>query len=373
MSNLTLSLLLDQLGGGVGGARFTSEYVRALINSHAIMQRINEVFLVCTQSESTAELGPIPQNAKIVRRRIPSRIRGTGYETLIQYLLPQVDVAHGLFYYVFPGQGRRSVITVHDLSVFHPEFHLAEKRGRQVALLENQLAKCDRVVVDTESIRQEFLERWPAYADRCALIHMGVALPPTTLAVQASRVSPEDDKPYILAVGTIEPRKNYDRLLDAYQLLRSELGSEAPLLVVIGRKGWMAEKPAQRLAALDGQGYIRWLSSVNDAELLRYYRHAAVFTYVSLYEGWGLPPFEAALAGIPLVLSEVSSVGELWAGYAHCVDPLNVEAIAAGWRWALSLSSAERKGVVEQQRRAVEKFPWSRCVSAYLDLYEAMG
>lgn len=364
--------MADQLGGGAGGGRFSSDFLRALLNEETSLQRLQQVILLRTQAESTSVLGKLPANVELVSRRFPSRLRGSRPDALFAKTVPKTDVGHGLFYYVFPGQGRASLITLHDLSMFHPGFHPAGKRRRHISLLKNVLARCDRIVVDTDTIKGEFQNRWPQYADRCVRISPGVSLPTMQGTTVVERTI-SDEGPYILAVGTIEPRKNYDRLLDAYELLVSRMRSERPQLVVIGREGWSSEATSARLAKLAAQQRIRWLRSVDDDELSWYYRHAAVFTYLSVYEGWGYPPFEAALAGVPLVLTSASSVGELWAGSACCVDPLDIEAIVAAWQWALELSRTERSKVSQQQSQVVDQFPWSRCISTYIDLYEQLA
>ena len=95
--------------------------------------------------------------------------------------------------------------------------------------------------------------------------------------------------PYILAVGTIEPRKNYSRLLDAYEQLRSELGDDSPQLMVVGKAGWMSEAVCSRLTFLGWSWLASVVSTASDAELAQLYRDATMFTYISLYEGLWVP------------------------------------------------------------------------------------
>ncbi len=371
MGDITLSLLVDQLGGGAGGGRFTSDFTRALLNDAGTMQHFKQVLLLRTQSEPMAKLGRLPPNATVVTRRFPSRLRGSSIDSLIRHVLRRVDVAHGLFYYVFPQQARRSMITLHDLSMYDAAYHPPAKRSHQIALLERQLARCDRIVVDTDTIRSEFQERWPQHADRCITIHPGVSLPGLEVT---SRVATDGaSRPYILTVGTIEPRKNYDRLLDSFEYLQSQWGDGAPDLVIVGRKGWMCDSTAWRLRALEQAGKLHWLQQASDDQLSLYYEGAGLFTYLSLYEGFGYPPFEAACAGCPMVLSNRSSVGEIWQDHACCVDPTNVPEIVNAWQWALSLEKDGRATVVEKQRKRAAEFSWRQCVQSYLELYEQLA
>ena len=118
---------------------------------------------------------------------------------------------------------------------------------------------------------------------------------------------------------------------------------------------------------------MRWLNNASDDQLAEYYRQASVFTYLSVYEGFGYPPFEAAFAHIPMVLSNMSAVGEIWKGHARCVDPTDVREILAGWRWAYGLGPAERQNVADRQIAHARCFSWERCVTAYLDVYERLS
>ena len=108
-----------------------------------------------------------------------------------------------------------------------------------------------------------------------------------------------------------------------------------------------------------------------DEQLADAYSNEGVFSYISLHVRFGYPPFEAAFARCPMVLSSASSVGEIWSGYAKCVDPLNVEEIIAGWKWALALSPRELEAVVACQERRVREFTWRRAVQEYTSFWKS--
>ena len=96
------------------------------------------------------------------------------------------------------------------------------------------------------------------------------------------------------------------------------------------------------------------------------------FTFLSLSEGFGYPPFEAAFARCPMVLSNASSVGEIWSGHAKCVDPHDVEGIVAAWKWALELTPAQREAVVATQERRAREFTWSRAIHEYIAFWNRL-
>ena len=181
------------------------------------------------------------------------------------------------------------------------------------------------------------------------------------------------ERPLILLVGTVEPRKNYDRVLDAFEYLLREESGERPDMAIVGRPGWMSDSVISRMVALERSGRFRWVRDADDAAVASLYRRATVFSYLSLYEGFGYPPFEAALAGVPMVLSNASAVGEIWGGHACCVDPVDVGGIVKAWKWALALEGAGRQEVVARQLRRAREFSWSRCVREYVRLYRELA
>jgi glycosyltransferase involved in cell wall biosynthesis len=285
-------------------------------------------------------------------------------------LFPAADVAHGTFFYVFPHQGRRDAITLHDASFLDESFHPSEHIREMTRSIGSQIARCAAIACDSRAILSEVRERWPGAARKCRTIYPGAGW-----LAEPSRPR-RDGAPgpaYILAVGTIEPRKNYALLLDAYEVLRSDLGARTPGLVIVGRPGWMQEDVCGRIEALAERGAVRWVKDAADPELAGWYENASVFSYLSLYEGFGYPPFEAALAGVPMVVSAASSIGEIWSGHACCVRPTDVRGIADAWKWAIGLGPAERRAVVERQRARAGEFSWKRCVTEYLGLYRELA
>jgi glycosyltransferase involved in cell wall biosynthesis len=364
---MKISILADQLGSPVGGGRFIHGFLTALFSDQNILDRLDHVCIVATQNESVAGLGPLPSRVSVVRRRFPGRWRQTVLARLFGYTLPDVDVAYGPFYYAFPCRAQVRVITVHDLSCFDERFHPAESARKTSALLTKMAHQCEGVVCDSDATLADFQSRWPQLAHKAVRIYLGVS------DIGALRANPQPVREHsILAVGTIEPRKNYPTLLDAYDHLVHEQGGAAPMLMVVGNMGWMSERVGQRLLALQAAGRCQWLRQATDEQLADAYATAGVFTYLSWSEGFGYPPFEAAYAGCPMVLSSASSVGEIWSGHARCVAPQDVEGIAAAWKWALALKEAEREAVVAAQAARAREFTWSRAVNEYMAFWDKL-
>ena len=372
LDRIRLNLLVDQFGAGGGGGTFTTGFVCELLRDPESMQHIERLSLVASQGEVLSAIGQLPHSVRLVRRRFPSRLRGTVLERMVRPFLPRAQVAHGMFYYAFPGQGRQTVITLHDLSFFRSEFHPAAYRKCQVNTLITTLRRCQAVALISDSMLAEFWKNWPDFAGRVVRIYQGVAAPdmPAPLEWQADF---KGGKPLILLVGTVEPRKNYARALDAFEYLLREEGVGAPDMAIVGRSGWMSDTVISRMLALEGSGRFRWVRDADNAALAGLYRRATVFSYLSLYEGFGYPPLEAALAGVPMVLSNASAVGEIWGEHACCVDPGDVGGIVKGWKWALGLEGAGRREVIARQLRRAREFTWTRCVREYVGLYRELA
>jgi glycosyltransferase involved in cell wall biosynthesis len=163
--------------------------------------------------------------------------------------------------------------------------------------------------------------------------------------------------PYILAVGTIQPRKNYSRLVAALGDLRE--GGLDVALVIAGGKGWLDTPIYESVRAAGLEAYVKFLGYVNDADLPALYSHAAAFAMPSLYEGFGLPILEAMACGTPVVTSRVSSLPEAAGEAALLVDPTDTGALADALRRVLSDSDLRHR-LIERGLRHVAPFVWER-------------
>lgn len=197
---------------------------------------------------------------------------------------------------------------------------------------------------------------------------------PAELSELRERLALPRDRPIVLYVGGIDPRKNYATLLRAFALLRLEArenGRVLPLLVLGGRITQDREYP--RLTALmkelDLEGDTRLLGYVADTDLPKLYRLAAVFLFPSLYEGFGLPPLEAMAAGLPVVSSGTSAMPEVLGDAAQVVDPTDASAMARAVSDVLSHPELAADLRHRGQRRAA-LFSWSRTGELTLQAYE---
>ncbi len=271
----------------------------------------------------------------------------------------------------------RSVVTVHDVG--YRRFPRAHPL-RQRLLLEFGTALSARyasaVVVDSEATRADVQRYYRTPASRIAVAYPGL-LPPVAVSeddVNTVRAKYRwfDGHPYALFVGTMQPRKNLRRLIQAWQQLLVSLRNQPagnldrlPMLVIAGAPGWGGEDLPALVTRLGLGDSVRFAGYVSDAEKAVLLQGARAFAFPSLYEGFGFPVLEAQSAGVPVVCSNVSSLPEVAGAGALQVDPLDVPALAAALRECL-FDVSIRESLIRAGRANVARFSWERCAGAVL-------
>ena len=241
------------------------------------------------------------------------------------------------------------VVTIHDAAVLrHPDAFNRWTRTYSARSLPKVVRAADGIVTGSDFTRDELVQLLDVPADKIRVIPYGVG-PPFTAD------GPAADGAYILAVSTLEPRKNLARLVEAFR--RS--GLDGLELRVVGAEGWGG-------VSVDGERVHR-LTGVDDDELARLYRGAAAVAYVSLYEGFGLPVLEAMACARPVVAPAGRPFSEFAHGVAFEVDPRDPDSIAEGLRRAVA-AGHQAVGA----RRAAD-YSWERAVRAHVDLYRELA
>jgi alpha-1,3-rhamnosyl/mannosyltransferase len=266
----------------------------------------------------------------------------------------------------------KKVATFHDLSVIkYPEFH-PETR---VSYLQPEIIKAaesaDHIITDSEAVRQEVIEYF-------AKSPQDVTAVPLASSFSDTRPDPKllqdflnshdlKKQQFFLFVSSIEPRKNIDRMLDAYELLSPSLKKQYPL-VLVGSSGWKSEKVLQRIRKLSYAGVVHYLGYTTDVELKYLYHSAGALIFLSLYEGFGLPIIEAQVMGLPVVTSNLSCMPEVAGDAAMLVDPYDVDAISAALERVM-LDEALRQRLKLAGFENSGRFSWDITAAKTLDVY----
>jgi alpha-1,3-rhamnosyl/mannosyltransferase len=289
---------------------------------------------------------------------------------LLDWLTRGADVFHASVLVRHPPSKVRLTATVHDLTGFlmpglHPRSNLvAERNFAQLA------RRADRLIAVSECTRQDAVRILGIAPEKICTIHSGVDEAffdvPAALVNQV-RLRYGLQRPFVLFVGTIEPRKNVDLLLDAFESLPIAMRDHWDL-VVAGSAGWAAETTMARLRKVRDLGNVRYLGYIPEPDLAPLTAAADVFVYPSLYEGFGFPVAQAMAAGVAVITSNLSSLPEVTGTAALLVDPRSQSELRAALvrllgtpdlRKALGLAGRERAG----------GFRWEACAAKSLEFF----
>jgi len=287
----------------------------------------------------------------------------------------------GLVHYtdglVPPVRHGRTVLTIMDLSmVRHWRSHRVARYPRiPLVLAAPHLA--DLVVVPSLATADEVMRLARVPASKIVVIPLaarpdvGPTDPDTTAEVLARHGLAKS--PYILALGTIEPRKNHLRLVQAFeQLVAGRRIGDDVVLAIAGKRGWGDVPVMEAIERSPARDRIRVLGYVSDDDLPALLTGAAVAAYVSLYEGFGLPVLEAMACGAVVVTSNVSSMPEVAGGHAILVDPLALEEIGRGIRDALALTPADRAAEKGRSIAWAARFTWNAVAQQTAAVYASV-
>ncbi|MEN6479184.1 MAG: glycosyltransferase family 1 protein [Anaerolineales bacterium] len=272
----------------------------------------------------------------------------------------------------------RGVVTIHDLGYLHfPQAHPRQQRLYLDWSTRWSARVARQVVVDSLATQQDLVTHYgtdprkvrvayPAGRDLCALVDA---------AADAERLARFGlHSGYILAVGTIQPRKNLLVLLEAFAaLLRADRLPAEARLVLAGRAGWLSDETLARAQADDLREHVTITGYVTDAELAALYRGAMALAFPSLYEGFGLPVLEAMQCGVPVICSTSSSLPEIAGSGADAAALLVAPDDLPGWQTALDRvyhEPALRESLRARGRERAMAFSWERCARAVLAAIE---
>lgn len=220
------------------------------------------------------------------------------------------------------------VVTIHDLCWLKaPSTMRASTRQLDALLMPRALGAADRIVAVSSATAEELREAFPQFAAKIVVVHEAAGTLPApgpTRDLDQLGIGQR----FVLFVGTTEPRKNLQRLLQAFAAATS--AHRGIQLVVAGQTGWGCEELAKQADVLDLTDRLVWLGKIDDATLATLYRHARCLALPSLYEGFGLPLLEALAHGTPVLTSNCSAMPEVAGDAGILVDPLSSDAIARG-------------------------------------------
>jgi glycosyltransferase involved in cell wall biosynthesis len=268
-----------------------------------------------------------------------------------------------------------TVVTVHDLGyLYYPQAHRLLDRWYLDRTTRRHARLAAHIIADSRATCSDLLERYQADPKRLSVVYPGHdeslrrIEDPEVIAAARSRYGIDND--YLLYLGTLQPRKNLVRLVEAFARLRS-LAADAQL-VLAGKKGWLYDELFACVKRLGLEGQVIFPGYVAGEDKAALLSGALALVYPSLYEGFGLPVLEAMACGTPVLTSNVSSLPEVAGQAALLVDPLDVESIASGIG-RIIMEADLRHMLVERGYQQVHKFSWTEAAHQVLEVLESVA
>ncbi len=346
----------------------TEHYASEVVAAIARRDLVNAYTLYCNQPP--ARLPPLGANMTV--RCIPLPRLWTHVRLSSEVLRHPPDVlfipAHVLPLGAPLARRMRTVVTVHDLGYLrYPEAHTTAQRIYLRLSTVWSARAASHLIAVSAATRSDLVRLAGISPDRITVVHHGVAerfRQPVADSTRA-RTIVGGDEPYFLYVGTVQPRKNLVRVIEAFANASKRLAGAAPILVIAGKRGWLSEGIARRAAELGIADRVRFAGYVADDDLPALYREALAFVFPSLYEGFGMPVLEAMACGAPVLTSNSSSLPEVAGNAALIVDPLDTGAITEGMV-RLACDAALRHELRQRGYQRAAQFTWNRCAEETL-------
>lgn len=264
-----------------------------------------------------------------------------------------------------------SVVTVHDLTaLLYPETHRLKVRWSQIPFLGPSLRRARRIVAVSEATARDIRFAFPEVGERIRIVANGVDdefRPADSATIDRVRSELGMPRGYLLYSGTLEPRKNLEGLLDAWEALAEDEADPLPLLLA-GDYGWRNRSLLRRIEKLASRG-VTYLGRLQRQRLVEVMQAATVFVYPSYYEGFGLPVAEAMSCGVPAVVSDRSSLPEVVGEAGLKVDPEDPRGLALALRRLLREESL-RARLIERGLARAGEYRWSTAGSAMASVFE---
>lgn len=285
----------------------------------------------------------------------------------------QLDVFHGTVNALPAGLRAATAVTVHDLAFLRYPEQITAKRYRYLKwMIGDSVGRADVVLTPSQATRSDVIDAFGTSPERVVVTPLGVDprfRPASAESIETVRNSYALERPYVLAVGTLEPRKNLPMLLRAFAALHKEIPHD---LVLAGPGGWLMDDIEQSISESGIQGRIRRLGFADDGSLVALYSGADLVAVPSLYEGFGLPVIEAMATGVPVLTSNVSSLPEVAGDAAILIDPTNLESMIEGIRRGLR-SEDLRSRLREAGPARAAQFTWERTATKTLAAYQRIA
>lgn len=287
------------------------------------------------------------------------------------------DITHFFNYIVPPKVKGKTVVTVHDMVYkAFPETVRARTRYMLDTGLKKSMKRADIIVTDSVFSKSEIVKYFPCYKDKIRVVPCGVDLkrfyPDNDVErIEEVKKNLEIDSEYFLYLGTIEPRKNLRRLIEAYSKFlynNNDNNDSLPKLVLAGGKGWLYSDIFEEVKKLNLESKVIFTKYVPSGDMRYLMCGAVAFLFPSIYEGFGMPPLEAMACGVPVLISSEASLPEVTGKSAVIIDAYSSESIAQGID-KIYHDKDLRKRLIKEGIERSRNFTWEKSAEILYNVY----
>jgi len=315
------------------------------------------------------------------KRRLPDFFRYNNFKNQIDFFhwgIGKSDIYHLPSPDIIGPYSGKLIVTIHDLIYkTYPQAHTPATIESTEKYMQAIAAKADKIICISENTRRDLHSIFNIPLEKSCVVYNGVdhdLFFPISAHERLEAVNQLKGigipKPYVLYVGTIEPRKNLKGLLESFALLKAKKVFQGQL-VVAGMKGWMQESLGDLIKKLDIQSDVVFAGFVSDVQLRRLYNLAEVFVFPSFYEGFGFPILEAFCCGAPVITSRTSSCGEIASDAAVLTDPSDSKAIASAMEQVLT-DKTLKKTIRQAGLKRAKEFSFLNTAKQTLNVYHGL-
>ncbi|MDM8527364.1 glycosyltransferase family 1 protein [Anaerolineales bacterium HSG24] len=361
-------------GGGIG------RYTRGLITTLAQLDKQTEYRLLTSSDAPIDNLNPFQKYSNFSYKSypFPERWMTIGWHRLylpisVEWFAGQIDLFHSPNFILPPVRRAKTLLTVHDLSfIRHPQGAVASLRDWLNKVVPRSLARADHILADSESTKTDLFDIYNISPNRVTVVGAGVEerFHPVTEQAILKRVAKSYKLPkkFILGLGTLEPRKNFRGLIEAFS---TSAVSKTHHLIIAGGKGWLYDDIFTAAENSPVKKQIQLIGFVDDADLPALYTLADIFAYPSHYEGFGIPVVEAMACGTPVVCANNSSLPEVAGQAAVQVNATDTDMLAE----ALYMLATNRDRHIQAMNSGflqAQKFSWLTAAKRLRTVYQQL-
>ncbi len=376
-----MNILIDIRLLGPGGNSGIEEYTRQLLTHLFALDAKNHYTLFYNGVIKTP-LPPLVKNhpnVSIMDWRVPNRLLDLSMRIIHR---PQIDRGRNFDLMFSPHFTQAStahtprIITFHDLSFLHHHdfFRARQKFWHWLQNFRETARDADHIIADSEFTKYDLVHTLHVPEEKITVIAPGVnpalhPLPASNAGLKEFRTRHNLNFPFLLSVGTLEPRKNIQGLIRAFNLLKRDTQFSDLRLIIAGREGWLYENILTEAKRSPHQDHIIFWGKMSEDDKLYLYNQAVVFLYPSFFEGFGFPPLEAQACGTPVILGDRTSLPEIVGDSAIRVNPWNIDEIAFELKRVLG-DQTLRTTLIENGKENAKRFNWETTAKKTLTLFK---